>query len=375
MRVLSFSVKNFRNHESVFFSPSFSTNFFTGENGAGKTAILEALSLLFRRKSFRYGKDWIQKGYQKSSLALEFENKKGRGEVKVFLFKDRPSIYFFNKKRTRTLPLKHCGVFFAAEDLNAIRGSASHRRKLIDDLVLEQPLGRQSLQGFQEILLQKNSFLKSSKKGRYSLKDKKNCLKSINQIFFEKSYVLMEKRLQALKEIEPFWKKRGGAFLKDQNFKVVYSIKQICGSLTKKNSIPALLEKEMKKAAFLEEIRGLALAGPHCHDFCFFWQNHEARENLSQGQQKALLLSWKLGHWDYNFSRNLEAPCLFFDDVFSEIDQHFSKNLVEFLLNNPAQSFVTTTEAEELFQDTTVFHLGRRDKIDDKQTARAPEIL
>ena len=343
--------------------------FFVGNNGSGKTAVLEALSLLFRRKSFRQGRNWIQKKFQESCIALSFESKEGRGGVRLFLSKNRPPVYFFNEKKTSRLPLRQNGVFFTPEDLSAIRGSPFYRRRLVDDLVLELPLGRKILQDFQKILLQKNRFLKSCKKGEYSRSDRKKHLDSINQVFFEKSLDLMEKRLLVLKEMEPFWRKRGEKFLGDQSFKAMYCLKQDRNFLTKESSLPSSLEKELQKARFLEEMRGVSLAGPQSHDVCFFWKGCEARESLSQGQQKALLLSWKMGQWDYNLQRTLEAPCLFFDDVFSEIDPLFSRNLVEFLSNNPAQSFVTTTEAKELFQDTNVFHLEERDEINVEKTA------
>jgi len=375
MRILSLSLKNFRNHNKYTVSPSPYSNVFFGDNGVGKTAVLEAFSLLFRRKSFRQGKTWIQKNFQKSLIALSFENKEGRGEIQMILSENRPAIYFFNGKKTNLLPLKQGGIFFTSEDINAIRGGASYRRRLVDDLVLELPLGRKTLQNFQKILTQKNKFLKSCKKGEYSLKDRRKYLDLINQVFFEKALHLIKKRLQILEEIEPFWKKRGEDFLKDRSFRAVYCTKQKGEVLTKGPSVTSILEKEMEKSALLEEVRGVSLAGPHCHDISFFWRDHEARESLSQGQQKALLLSWKLGQWDYNLSRNFEAPCLFFDDIFSEIDQHFSKNLVEFLSNNPAQSFITATEAKGLFQDTTVFHLGERNKINDEQSAEPPNIL
>ena len=178
-----------------------------------------------------------------------------------------------------------------------------------------------------------------------------------------------------MEEIEPFWKKRGGAFLKSQNFRASYFMKQKKAFLTKKTQAPSFLKEEMKKTALLEEIRGVSLAGPQGHDICFFWGGYEAREGLSQGQQKALLLSWKLGQWDHNLSRSTEAPCLFFDDVFSEIDQHFRKNLIGFLSENPAQSFITTTEAEGLLQNTTVFCLEKKDEVNDESTANPADIL
>ena len=371
MRILSLSLKNFRNHNSFFLTPSITSNFLIGDNGAGKTAVLEAFSLLFRKKSFRQGRNWIQKNFQESCIELSFEGKEGKGTARLLLSNSHPPAYFFNEKKTNQLPLRQNGVFFTPEDLNAIRGSPFYRRRLVDDLVLELPLGRKILQDFQKILLQKNKFLKSCKKGEYSQSDRKRHLDSINQVFFEKSLALVKRRLLVLREIKPFWQKRGLKLLGDQSFKSMYCLKQDREFLTKESSIPFFLEKEMQKAYFLEEIRGVSLAGPQSHDIYFFWKGCEAREGLSQGQQRALLLSWKMGQWDYNLQRTLSAPCLFFDDVFSEIDPHFSRNLVEFLSNNPAQSFVTTTEAKELFQDTNIFHLGERDGINVKQTAES----
>ena len=115
---------------------------------------------------------------------MEFENKTGRGKAQVRLLEGRPLTYLFNGKKTSLLPLKQSGVFFSSEDLNAVRGDASCRRKLIDDLVLELPSGRGVLRDFQKILLQKNSFLKKSKKGEYSPKDRKKYLPAVNQVFF-----------------------------------------------------------------------------------------------------------------------------------------------------------------------------------------------
>ncbi len=293
----------------------------------------------------------------------------------MLLSEGRPLTYLFNEKTTKLLPLKNCGVFFTSEDLNAIRGSSSCRRKLIDDLVLELSSGKQIIQDFQKILLQKNNFLKKSKKGEYSQKDRKEYLQSVNQAFFEKALALMEKRLEALEKIRPFWERRGEVFLRSRGFRADYFVKQNKRLLMKKKQAFSFLEEEMKKTALMESIRGVSLAGPHNHDIRFFWRGHEAREGLSQGQQRALLLSWKLGQWDYNFSRSREPPCLFFDDVFSEIDQHFSKNLIEFLSKNPAQSFITTTEAKGLLQDTTVFCLEEKDELNDEQTTSPANIL
>ena len=357
MRIIKLSLKNFRNHSFIEISPQKGINVFLGANGKGKTALLEAFSLIFLKKSFRKGRNWIQKGQDQSVLSLDFENSEGRGLFDLSLFQSSPSQFKLNGKKSKGLFFKNNSVFFTPEDLNAFRGGTLYRRRLVDDLVLDLSGGYRTLKEFQTVLVQRNRFLKLCKKGSYSFSDKKHHLEALNQIFLKKSAALVESRIQALKEFKPFWRKRGFEFLKERGFETCY-VDQEGRSLETKDSFTALLKKDFEKKRAIEERRSLSLSGPHLHDLRFLWKGYEASEELSQGQQKALLLSWKLGQWDQNFYRKKQPPALFLDDVFSEIDQHFRSNLIEFLLSNQAQSFITATEAKEPLQNAKIFHLG-----------------
>ena len=349
MQIQSLLLKNFRNHENFDWKPSSKINCLYGSNGKGKTAVLEALSLLLLRRSFRPGKAWVQEGFDQSFLQIEFEKKEGIGNVHAILKNEKFLEYFVNDKKTRGSVFKHYGVFITPLDLNFIRGEASFRRKLLDELVFELPQGPTVLKDFYKILVQKNKFLKLCKKGAYSLQDKKNTLSNLNEIFFQKSYQLVEKRQEALALFDPFWKEKGQEFLKTKDFSCIYMGKNQTPFQDNKET-KTKLQKELFEERENESTRGCCLAGPQRHDLVLFWKKQEARDFLSQGQQKSLLITWKLGQWAQNLERIKESPSLFFDDIFSEIDEEVAQKLITFLSSVSEQSFLTFTEKKTFLE-------------------------
>ena len=369
MKITSIQLENFRNHEYFKIFPKDGINFLLGGNGRGKTAVLEGCSLALQGVSWR--KNWIKKDQNTSSVYLNFEIQQGRGAIQAHFFDQKPSYFLFNqKKMKRKFPLKGFLVLFIPEHLSAIRGDASQRRKLVDDLAQSYPQGRLILRNFQKILDQKNRFLKLCKKGFYSPRDQKDCLLSINEKFQQTALDLIHLRLLVLENFQPFWEKRAVHFLQTSDFFVQYLA--VGGRVIKnRKQAEVCLKREMEERGFLEALQGVCLAGPQRHDLNFVVQGCEARKTLSQGQQRALLLSWKMAEWDQIYQKTGEQPLFFLDDVFSEIDQQFRKNLIQFLLSNQVQSFVTAAEIERSLipQKGAVFHLGDRFERDSRITA------
>lgn len=95
---------------------------------------------------------------------------------------------------------------------------------------------------------------------------------------------------------------------------------------------------------FSDERRtGYSLVGPHRDEFVFYINNLNARNYASQGQHKTLLVALKMAEFYYLKDRCNEVPILLLDDVFSELDQHRSKCLLE-TAANIGQTFVTSTD-------------------------------
>ena len=359
MRIKKLFVKNFRNHWAYELLPGKRINFLTGRNGAGKTALIEACALALTGRSFRQGREWIKKNETQGLIALDFEISNGKGRIVVHLFKDRPPQIFINDKKSPSRPLKRWCVFFLPESLAAVRGDASYRRQLVDDLTVRSFGDPAAAQAFQKILNQRNKFLKSRNQGFYGNKDSENYKKAIDEKFIGTALNVIERRLSALEEFRPFWKNRVMQILKTNKGQVKYlgSAGRVLETLAQAKEE---LEEEKEKKDYREKLYGASLFGPHRHDLLFLCDEMEARTSLSYGQQKALILSWKMAQGDFIRFKAKEEPLYFLDDVFSEIDPHFRKNLIDFLVQNKAQSFLASPEGKGFFRSKSVkvFQLG-----------------
>jgi DNA replication and repair protein RecF len=89
---------------------------------------------------------------------------------------------------------------------------------------------------------------------------------------------------------------------------------------------------------------GLSLVGPHKHDIRILFAGKDSRFFCSQGQQRALILSFKMAQILYHQRAHQVHPFLLLDDVLSELDPVRRSNLVAFLKDIPAQIFLTATD-------------------------------
>ena len=97
-----------------------------------------------------------------------------------------------------------------------------------------------------------------------------------------------------------------------------------------------------------EEVLGITLAGPHRHDLNFLFNGKDSKIYCSQGQQRALILSFKMAEIVYHDQAFGSCPLLLLDDVLSEFDENKRRYLVDFLRTSRAQTFLTTTDRTQL---------------------------
>ena len=91
---------------------------------------------------------------------------------------------------------------------------------------------------------------------------------------------------------------------------------------------------------------GITLVGCHKHEIGFFIENTDTRYYASQGQQRALILAFKMAQAELITDKFGEAPLLLLDDVMSELDPKKRLFLIDFLLKIDAQIVLTTTDLE-----------------------------
>ena len=337
-------ISNFRSYSYLCFYPSFKS-LIVGNNGQGKTNLLEALALLVHGLSFRTHESasFVKKGEKTAYIEAEFLKEGKTSFVRFCIDTSGKKQFFVNKKKTtRTFVRKEFPlIVFSPESLSLLKGSAENRRWWLDywlNVRGEALLIRE----FKKALLQKNRLLKQIQKGFISKRQGQILLESLNDIFLKKSFQLRKARKRALQDLECFFQESGGFVFGEQPqergiFGIDYVEKSFFLSTVrgvKKEVKP--LEKEMEA--------GLSLYGAHRDDFKVFFKGWDSRYFCSQGQQRCLVLSLKMAQilW---LQRIQKRSCiLILDDVFSEIDKHRVLNLLHFLSEVPSQAILTSTK-------------------------------
>ena len=377
----------FRNLTQISFSPS-SRTLIVGDNGQGKTNLLEALVLVAGGRSFRPSlpESLVQKGENQAFLSAELFKKNQKMILSLSLDNLGKKQFFLNGKKAlgsslaQELPI----ILFSPESLNLLKGSAEQRRTYMDEWL--NMLGHSVLvREFKKALAQKNRFLKES---RLSLAPfSKTLWESINTVFIEKSLQLSNMREKALLDLSDFLQQTGsflfahsgpsplpkeagkenqgaknedrskllqeegilpskGAQKQDAKVLIVYKRKGLQGVLAKDRK--SLFEDQVWAGADKERVAGVSLYGAHRDDIVLSLNGEDSRYFCSQGQQRGLILALKMAQTLW-LSRVLKtSPLLLLDDIFSEIDDFLLLNLLHFLESLPVQTILTSTR-EPLF--------------------------
>lgn len=336
-------IRNFRNYSYLCFYPS-SKNLIVGNNGAGKTNLLEAIAFLIHGRSFRTheNESLIQKGKKTAYVEAEFFKEGKTSFVRFCIDSFGKKQLFFNGKITtrNTIKKEFPLVVFSPESLALLKGSAEGRRWWLDYWLhmREETL---CIKEFKKALLQKNKLLKQIQKGFSSKSQSQGLLESLNDIFSEKSRLLREARKRAVQDLSFFFQKSGNFVFGEREerkdaFNVDYTEKNLFSESEREEKVNRLLTREIEA--------GLSLYGAHRDDFKVFFNGWDSRFFCSQGQQRCLVLSLKIAQilWLQHIKKR--SCILLLDDVFSEIDKHRVLNLLQFLSEVPSQAILTSTK-------------------------------
>ena len=116
------------------------------------------------------------------------------------------------------------------------------------------------------------------------------------------------------------------------------------------NSIREMMQKKYKKNLYKEMMQGMTLTGLHRDDLVFLVNNLDAKIYASQGQQRLIVIAYKVAELLVFKKIKHEYPVLLLDDVFSEIDIKRRNNIVKFL-KSEIQVIITTTDLEDIEPD------------------------
>ena len=166
MKASNLELYNFRNYEYENISFSDGVNIIHGENGMGKTNILEAVYYFSYGRSFRSGgKEVIKDGEKEARISLSFENSQRKLESDIkFLSGKRKEIYIneIELKKTSQLLGNFICVLFTPDEMGIIKGMPEVRRKFCDSSIMPlRPNYIKELIKYRNILAQKTALLKS----------------------------------------------------------------------------------------------------------------------------------------------------------------------------------------------------------------------
>lgn len=361
LKIQAYAFRNLQDTE-LDFNPA--VNILVGENGQGKSNLVEALCLLSTGDSFRdfENESLIKNNSEQASIrALAFSRNL---EYSVDLrISEKSRSYSLNGKRTSAAKLSSIFqlVTFSPDSLNAIKQGTDLRRRLVDEIVDSfDPAKAETLGEFRRALSYRNKVLKGLQEDP-SNKDHMLILEAINPKYLELCAAVCKARLDTLKAITPFYQASHRRFAGlnqevELGFRYLMSGKDLFGLSNKE--IHNSMQNRMQELRSGEVSSGVSLVGPHRHEIEFLSHGKDSRYYCSQGQQRALIIALKLAQIMYHKEFFGNYPVLILDDVLSELDEVKRGSLVQFLQNIETQVFITTTDlslpSEFLLKDSLV---------------------
>ncbi len=349
MYVKNLKLENFRNYENLDIKFNKNFNILVGENGAGKTNILEALYYSATTHSPRTKKveNLIKSGSQKFKIALElFKNDLIEG-FEYFYSIDKEKELKNNAKILKQIDLfgKILFVYFSPEDLLIIKGESILRRRFLDFALFQiYPNYKFDYKNYLDILKKRNFVLKEIKFNRQS----KNILIELDEIFIKSAYKIYQKR----KDLIDFFnlnlsKNFCKIYFKNDSLALQYKPFFNKNNLINIENFSEQNYLELLQNSFDRDVKlGFTFFSPHRDDLIFNLNDKDVKFFASQGQQRLYLLTLKIIISDIMFYFLKEKPILIFDDVFSELDYGKMELLINFL-NKKQQVFLSTVDFEK----------------------------
>tara|TARA_B100001540_G_scaffold224814_1_gene199018 strand:- start:1326 stop:2438 length:1113 start_codon:yes stop_codon:yes gene_type:complete len=347
MEISSINMISFRNHENTKISFSPGITIIWGENGSGKTSILEAIHSLSFGSSFRTNnkKELIKDGSNNFLLEGFFKNKKGIENIVFFSqdIKGNKKIKINKKEIQRRKDLLGLNnvVVFSPEEESITKNGPNNRRKFFNkvfSIVSKSYL--EQLLNYNSTLEQRNAVLKFG-----SNEQTNKQIEIWNEPFCQKAEKLWTQRKRLLFEFLQVFKET--VKILDLGIKCDISYEQ------KKTTKEEIL-KGLEKNRGTEFTLGFTTIGPHRDDFLFKWEGRAIRKHGSQGEHKMFLALLKTTELLFISKKTKKNPVFLIDDIFANLDIDRSKRLLQFIEKlqlqekTKPQTIITTTDILEV---------------------------
>jgi DNA replication and repair protein RecF len=341
MHLQKITLVNFKNFDSQTFDFQEKINCFVGNNGVGKTTVLDAIYYLSFAKSYfnpaatqniKHSEDFfmIEGAYQINDKSESVVCSLKRGNKKVV--KRNGKAYEKFSEHIGYLPL----VIISPGDNDLIVEGSDTRRKFMDNVISQSDkLYLQSVIKYNKVLTQRNSLLKYFAANRTF--DALN-LKVYNEQLESYGTIIFKKRTEFLEAFIPILRERYAAISSSkEQVNLVYKTQLDEGSFIE------LFEQNVERDRVLQ----YTSAGIHKDDLAFEIDGYPIKKFGSQGQQKSYLIALKLAQFDFIKSQSNIKPILLLDDIFDKLDDLRVEQLIKLVNNDEfGQLFISDTHKQ-----------------------------
>ena len=360
MYLKKLSLTNFKNYDQVKLEFTPRINCFVGNNGVGKTNILDAIHYLSLTKSFFNNIDSVSIRHGEEFFIIQGLFLRDREEDNIFcsFHRQKQKVLKRNGKEYQRLS-DHVGrypvVMISPADSALISEGSEERRKFMNKIISQYNSEYlDSVLNYNKALQQRNRLLRD-----FNIStgfDEETLSIWDSQLFRYGSFAYSERNI-LIKEIIPVFQEYY-SLVSDEKEKVKLRYR----SDFSEGNFDEILKNVLNKDRQLE----YTTVGLHKDDLIFEMNGHSVKSLGSQGQQKSYLVALKLAKFDYIKKKAGFAPILLLDDIFDKFDAERVAQIIRLVGNHRfGQIFITDTHQDRLYEilctlntDYKLFRIG-----------------
>lgn len=331
MKILKHEIKNFRNIDHICFEPDENINVLYGENGQGKTNIIESIWLFTGCNSFRTRKngELIKEGFKESELSMDFYAFSREQNAKLIL-NDKKEVWLNDIKKSshRHLLGEFQAVVFSPSVLSVIKEGPGEKRKFLDIAIsLLKPNYAATLSKYNRTIMQRNNLLKKI--------NDEECDEDLLFAFDEEAARLGGKIIDyRMKYISHLKEYTEDIYRGISNDREKFHLEYLCTLKdTGKDAAQwsQIMYYQLQSSRVRDIFRCQTMTGPHKDDIDITLSGRNARIYGSQGQQRSCALTLKIAEGFIINDISGEKPVALLDDVMSELDSQRQTALLQYL--------------------------------------------
>ena len=342
MKIVRLRLRNFRSYSDCLFTPCDGVTALVGDNGQGKTNILEAVYLTCTGRSHRtrQDRDLVRWGADAADIQIDTLRRDGSHNVEILLpnlGKRKLKVAGQEVSRSGELLGHVTGVLFSPEDLRTVKDGPAERRRFVDMALSQlQPAYYYAMQRYNRALKQRNELLKTalSRPGVLSTLD------AWDEQLAEVGADLIRRRREYISKLS--------CVAGETHFDIANDRERL--EIQYSPNVNAESASELMDALFAardtDARRLTTTVGPHRDDVALMVDGRDVRAFGSQGQQRTAALSMRLAELNVMREALGEWPVLMLDDVMSELDPSRRRRLLSHIQG--IQTLVTCTDPEDL---------------------------